>query len=157
MRPKDRFLAALKRQPVDRVPLFDFLFQRPLFQELIGRSPDAYNARDAMDLTLALGLDGVWIPYGCFSGWSPEKITDKVYWDEWGTTFQKDDAAWPIDAPIDFPLKTRNDLRRYVPPDPMAEGRLDEILTAVAVNRALGDKAVAILGGVTGPLTVPGF
>ena len=49
MRPKDRFLAALKRQPVDRVPLCDFLFQRPLFQEGIGRTPDGYNARkDAM-------------------------------------------------------------------------------------------------------------
>ncbi len=157
MRPKDRFLAALKRQPVDRVPLFDFLFQRPLFQELIGRSPNSYNARDAMDLTVALGLDGVWIPYGCFSGWSPEKLTDRVYKDEWGTTFQQDDAAWPIDAPIAFPLKSRDDLRHYVPPDPMAEGRLDEINTAVAMNRALGEKAVAVLGGVTGPLTLTWF
>jgi len=157
MRPKDRFLAALKRQPVDRVPLFDFLFQRPLFRELIGRTPDSYNARDAMDLTVALGLDGVWIPYGCFSGWTPEKLTDRVYKDEWGTTFQQDDAAWPIDAPVGFPLKRREDLRTYVPPDPTAEGRLDEINTAVAMNRDLGEKAVAVLGGVTGPLTVTWF
>ena len=157
MRPKDRFLAAMKRQPVDRVPLFDFLFQRPLFQEVIGRTPDAYNARDAVDLTVALGLDGVWIPYGCYSGWSAEKITERVYKDEWGTTFQKDDAAWPIDAPIAFPLKTRMDLRHYAPPDPLAEGRLDEIHTAVAMNSTLGEKAVAVLGGVNGPLTVTWF
>ena len=157
MRPKDRFLAALRRQPVDRVPLYDFLFQKPLFRELIGRTPHSYNARDAMDLTVAMGLDGVWIPYGCFSGWSPEKLTDKVYKDEWGTTFQQDDAAWPIDAPIGFPLKTHDDLRRYVPPDPMAEGRLDEITTAVAMNRELGEKALAVLGGVTGPLTITWF
>jgi uroporphyrinogen decarboxylase len=157
MRPKDRFLAALKRQPVDRVPIFDFLFQRPLFQELIGRTPDAYNARDAMDLTVAMGLDGVWIPYGCFSGWSPEKLTECVYKDEWGTTFQQDPASWPIDAPIAFPLKSREGLRHYTPPDPMAEGRLDEINVAVKMNEALGDKSVAILGGVTGPLTVSWF
>jgi uroporphyrinogen decarboxylase len=157
MRPKDRFLSALKRQPVDRVPLYDFLFQRPLFQELIGRTPDAYNARDAMDLTVAMGLDGVWIPYGCHSGWSAEKITERIYKDEWGTTFQKDDAAWPIDAPIAFPLKTREDLRHYAPPDPLAEGRLGEINTAVAMNGELGEKAVAILGGVNGPLTVTWF
>jgi len=157
MRPKDRFLAALKRQPVDRVPLFDFLFQRPLFRELIGRTPDSYNARDAMDLSVTMGLDGVWIPYGCFSGWSPEKLTECVYKDEWGTTFQQDAAAWPIDAPIAFPLKTREDLRHYAPPDPMAEGRLDEINTALAMNRALGDKAMAILGGVTGPFTISWF
>jgi uroporphyrinogen decarboxylase len=157
MRPKDRFLAALKRQPVDTVPLYDFLFQKPLFQELIGRTPDAYNARDAMDLTVAMGLDGVWIPYGCFSGWSPERLTDRVYKDEWGTTFQKDDASWPIDAPIAFPLKTRGDLRHYSPPDPLAEGRLDEISTAVAMNAELGENAVAVLGGVNGPLTVTWF
>ena len=157
MRPKDRFIAALKRQPVDRVPLFDFLFQRPLFQELIGRTPDAYNARDAMDLTVAMGLDGVWIPYGCFSGWSPEKLTDRVYKDEWGTTFQQDAASWPIDAPIAYPLNAREDLRRYTPPDPMAGGRLDEIDQALAMNAALGDQAVAILGGVNGPFTITWF
>jgi hypothetical protein len=74
-------VAALKRKPVDRVPLFDFLFQRPLFTETIGRTPDAYNAKDALDVTVAMGLDGVWIPFGCFSGWSPEKISDRVYRD----------------------------------------------------------------------------
>jgi len=157
MRPKDRFLAAMKRQPVDRVPLYDFLFQRPLFQELIGRTPDAYNARDAMDLSVAMGLDGVWIPFGCFSGWSPEKLTERVYKDEWGTTFQQDAASWPIDAPIAFPLKGPDDLRHYTPPDPMADGRMDEINTAVAVNTALGDNALAILGGVNGPLTISWF
>ncbi len=157
MRPKDRFLAAMERKPVDRVPLFDFLFQRPLYTEIIGRTPDAYNARDALDLTVALGLDGVWIPFGCHSGWSAEKISEDVYKDEWGTTFQKDAAAWPIDAPVGFPLKSRDDLRRYTPPDPLAEGRLDEINTAVQANKALGDNAVAVLGGVNGPLTVAWF
>lgn len=157
MRPKDRLLAALKHQPVDRVPLFDFLFQRPLFQELIGRTPDTYNARDAMDLTVAMGLDGVRIPYGCHSGWSAEKIAERVYKDEWGTTFQQDNASWPIDAPIAFPLKTREDLRHYVPPNPMADGRLGEISTAVTMNAELGEKAVAILGGVNGPFTVTWF
>jgi len=124
---------------------------------LIGRTPGAYNARDAMDLTVAMGLDGVWVPYGCFSGWSPERLTDRIYKDEWGTTFQQDDAAWPIDAPIAFPITTRDDLHRYVPPDPLAEGRLDEIATAVKMNVELGEKAVAVLGGVTGPLTLTWF
>jgi uroporphyrinogen decarboxylase len=154
VQPKERFLAAMKRKPVNRVPLFDFLFQRPLFTEIIGRTPDAYNARDAMDLTVAMGLDGVWIPFGCFSGWSPEKISESVYKDEWGTTFEKNDAAWPIDAPIGFPLKSRDDFRAYTPPDPMAEGRLVEVDTAVGINQQLGDKAVAVMGGVNGPFTI---
>ncbi len=153
MLPKERFLAALKREPVDRVPLFDFLFQRPLYTEIIGRTPAAYNAKDALDLTLAMGLDGVWIPFGGFSGASPEGLPDPVYRDEWGTTFQKDAAAWPLDAPIAYPLKTRADLRQYTPPDPMTEARLDEINWVVAANKKLGDKTVAVLGGVNGPLT----
>jgi len=78
MLPKERFLNAILRRPVDRVPLFDFLFQKPLFTELIGRTPNAYNARDAIDLTLVLGLDGVWIPYGCFSGWRPEQLAENI-------------------------------------------------------------------------------
>jgi len=154
MRPRDRFLAAVRRQPVDRVPMFDFLFQRPLFTEVIGRTPATYNARDAMDLTVALGLDGVWIPYGCFSGWTPERISENVYRDEWGTTFEHNDAAsWPLDAPIDYPLKSRAELERYTAPDPLAAGRLDEINAALEINRSLGDRAVAVFGGVGGPLT----
>lgn len=153
MKPKDRFLGAIHRQPVDRIPLFDFLFQRPLYTEIIGRTPDSFNARDAMDLTKALGLDGVWIPFGAFAGWTPEELSDKVYKDEWGTTFEKSAASWPIDPPIAYPLTTSADLASYIPPDPWSEGRLAEIDTAVDMNNSLGDEAVAICGGVAGPLT----
>src|SRR5208337_3538700 len=154
MIPKERFLAALKRQPVDRVPLFDFLFQRPLFKEVIGRAPEAYNARDAMDLTVAMGLDGVWIPYCAPTGWKAEVISERVYKDEWGTTFEKTEAAWPLDAPMAFPLRSREDLRRYTVPDPLADGRMNELHAAVAINQSLGDKAVAVMGSVNGPLTI---
>lgn len=153
MTPQQRFLAAMHRQPVDRVPMFDFLFQRPLFTKMIGRTPVSYNARDAMDLTVALGLDGVWIPFGAFAGWTPETLDDNVYKDEWGTTFETNASSWPIDAPIAYPLPNRAALAGYTPPDATAPGRLVEIETAVAMNRALGDAAVAILGGVGGPFS----
>ena len=153
MTPRERFLAALRRQPVDRVPIYDFLFQRPLFTELIGRTPASFNARDAMDLTVKLGLDGVWIPFGAFAGWTPESLGEHVYKDEWGTTFETNASSWPIDAPIAYPLPNRAALAGYTPPDAGAEGRLTEIETAVAMNRALGENAVAVFGGVGGPLT----
>lgn len=154
MIPKERFLAALKRQPVDRVPLFDFLFQRPLFKEVIGRAPDAYNARDAMDLTVAMGLDSIWIPYSAPTAWKAEVISDRVYKDEWGTTFEKDEAAWPLDAPMAFPIRSRKDLRHYTVPGPLADGRTNELHAAVVINQNLGDKAVAVMGSVKGPLTI---
>jgi len=153
MLPKERFLRALRLQPTDRVPLFDFLFQKPLYQALIGHAPESYNAADAMACTYALGLDAVWIPFGAFAGWQPPRLAANVYKDEWGTTFQSNESAWPIDAPIAYPLHTRQDLACYTPPDPRLPGRLDEIHTALAINAAVGDKAVAILGGVGGPFT----
>jgi len=154
MTPKTRFINALYRRPTDRVPLFDFLFQQPLFAQVLGRMPETYNALDAMALTRKLELDGVWIPFGCFSGWAPEQLGANIYKDEWGTTFERTASSWPIDAPIAYPLSSSADLARYSAPDPRAPGRLDEIQTAVAINRDRNADAVAVLGGVTGPLTL---
>ena len=153
MLPRERFLRTLKLEPADRVPLFDFLFQQPLFEAVIGRRPDKYNAADALALTYALGLDAVWVPFGAFSGWRPEHLTENVYVDEWGTTYQTNEYAWPIDAPIAYPLAGRGDLSSYHPPDALLPGRMDEITDAIRINAETGEQAVAILGGVGGPFT----
>jgi uroporphyrinogen decarboxylase len=145
---KERFLAAVRRQPVDRVPMFDFLFQQPMYEALIGRRPEGYNARDAVDCALALEHDAVWIPFGGFSGYQPRFLSENVYIDEWGTTYQKSASSWPIDAPIDYPLKSRHDLRTYCPPDPGLPGRALEIQAALSMPNG----GLAITGGVAGPL-----
>lgn len=149
MTRQERFLAALRLQQPDRVPLFDFLFQQPMYEELIGRRPENYNGRDAVACALALNHDGVWIPFGGFSGYRPKFLRENVYQDEWGTTYQKDAASWPIDAPIDYPIKTRADLKGYRPPDPTLPGRDADIVAARDTER----DDLAILGGVQGPLT----
>ncbi len=149
MTRQERFLTALRGQQPDRVPLFDFLFQQPMYEALIGRRPESYNGRDAVACALALNHDGVWIPFGGFSGYRPKFLRANVYQDEWGTTFQKDPASWPIDAPIDYPIKTRAELQGYRPPDPTLPGRDAEIVAACAAER----DGLAILGGVGGPLT----
>jgi uroporphyrinogen decarboxylase len=149
MKRKERFLAALRREVPDRVPMFDFLFQQPLFEELIGHRPRGYNGEDAVKCALALDHDGVWLPFGGFSGYKPEFLAENVYKDEWGTTYQKNEASWPIDAPIDYPIKTRTDLANYSPPDPSLPGRAAEIKIA----RNMENDDIALLGGVQGPLT----
>lgn len=149
MTRKERFLAAVRHEQPDRVPMFDFLFQQPMYEALIGRRPAAYNAKDAVDCALALSHDAVWVPFGGFSGYQPQTISDKVYVDEWGTTYQKDDAAWPIDSPVDYPIKTRADLAGYRPPDPTLPGRDAEI--RLACQRPCD--GLAICGGVLGPFT----
>lgn len=149
MKRKERFLAALKREVPDRVPMFDFLFQQPLFEALIGHRPEGYNGSDAVKCALALDHDGVWLPFGGFSGYQPQFLAENVYKDEWGTTYQKNEASWPIDAPIEYPIKTRADLKNYTPPDPTLPGRAAEI----EIARDMENDDIALLGGVQGPLT----
>jgi uroporphyrinogen decarboxylase len=148
MKREERFLSALRREVPDRIPMFDFLFQQPMYEHLIGHKPEGYNGKDAVECALALDHDGVWVPFGGFTGLQPKYLTDNVYQDEWGTTYQKNDSSWPIDAPIDYPIKSREDLRKYKLPDPTLPGRNSEILAAVKNNR----ENMAILGGVSGPL-----
>ena len=88
MNRKERFLTAVKNQQPDRVPLFDFLFQKPIYQTLIGHEPDEYNARDAVACALGLNHDGVWLPFGGFNGFQPKYLDETTYIDEWGTTFR---------------------------------------------------------------------
>lgn len=147
MTRRERLLAALRLEKTDRVPMFDFLFQEPMYEELIGRRPGVYNALDAMECALALEHDGVWLPFGGFSGFEPKMIDEKTYIDEWGTTYQRDPASWPIDAPIDYPIKSREDMAKYKSPDPTMEGRDGEIKKACANN----PEDLALLGGVLGP------
>jgi len=148
MTHQQRFLTALRGEIPDRVPMFDFLFQQPLYEHLIGRRPESYNGRDAVECAMALHHDAVWVPFGGFTGLQPRYLSVNVYQDEWGTTYQKNDSSWPIDAPVDYPIKTREDLNKYIPPDPTLPGRDLEIRAAIAANT----NDLAILGGVSGPL-----
>lgn len=149
MRRYERFMAAVAGLEPDRVPMFDFLFQQPMYEALTGRRPESYNGRDAVRCALALDHDGVWLPFGGFSGYKPEVLGEGVYRDEWGTIYQKTAASWPIDAPIDYPIKSREDLDKYRPPDPTLPGRDTEIAAA----REMHNGGLALLGGVCGPFT----
>jgi uroporphyrinogen decarboxylase len=148
MTRQERFLTALRIQTPDRVPMFDFLFQQPMYEALIGRRPETYNGCDAVACALALNHDGVWLPFGGFSGYEPKFLAADIYQDEWGTTYQKRPESWPIDAPIDYPIKSRSDLERYQVPDPSLPGRDSEIRAALNMP----NDEIAITGGVAGPL-----
>lgn len=146
-KPRERILKALHGIVPERIPVFDFLFSQKLFQDVLGRKPDLYNFEDAVDLTLALRLDGVFIPFG---GYKREYLGQNTYRDEWGTVYQVDyGASWPIDSPVAFPVKNREDWRNYVFPDPHLPHRTQEIREAVQKARG----AIAVFGGISGPFT----
>ncbi len=93
MTHEERFLTALRRGVPDRVPMFDFLFQQPMYEHLIGRKPEGYNGKDAVECAMALNHDAVWVPFGGFTGLQPKYLTTSVYQDEWGTTYQKNESS----------------------------------------------------------------
>ena len=149
MTRKERFLTAVRGKQPDRLPMFDFLFQQPLYEAMIGHRPGNYNARDAVACALALDHDAVWSPFGGYNGFQPKFLDANTYIDEWGTTYRHNDASWPIDAPIDYPIKTRRDFARYRPPDPTRPGRAAEL---EAFWETPHDD-MALTGGITGPFT----
>ncbi len=149
MTRKERFLTAVRGGQPDRVPMFDFLFQQPMYEELIGRRPGTYNVADAVALALALEHDAVWLPFGGFNGFQPQFLDANTYIDEWGTTFRHNDSSWPIDAPIDYPIQSRHDLACYRPPDPTWPGRASQL---EAFWQTEYDQ-LALTGGVSGPFT----
>ncbi len=149
MNRKERFFAALAHQPADRVPMFDFMFQRSIYKAVLGHEPAEYNARDAINLALGLDLDGVWLPFGGFNGYQPKYVASNVYVDEWGTTYQQSASSWPIDAPIAYPIQSKADLLTYKSPDPTLPGRDAELRAGLAMDNG----GLAITGGITGPFT----
>src|SRR5450756_1181249 len=110
---RERFLTALTGGTPDRVPVFDFLFDQSLYEHVIGRRPDTLNVPDVVALSDALGLDAVYAGAGGPIGYADRRLTANTYVSEWGTTYQQNPAAWPIDAPIGVPIADRADWRNF--------------------------------------------
>ncbi len=149
MTPKERFLTALKCGEPDRVPLCDFLFSQKIYQEVLGHSPNIYNARDVIDLALAMGYDGVWVPPGALE--DQETTKGNTYVNAWGVTSQRSVGSWPCDAFVDHPIKSYEDFKNYQPP-PMPSPTV--ICKQVEAVLKMAKKRLAILGGVGGPFTL---
>lgn len=150
MNGRERFLSALGGGQPDRVPIYDVLAQKDIYEVTIGRRPDTYNARDVVEAHLALGIDAAYFTFSGFRGLRREWIEEGVtYRGEWGETYKIDPAAWPSDAPIEFPVTSKEDLKTYKLPDPTLPGRCDDI--DLALKLASGQ--IAILGGVRGPFS----
>ena len=149
MTGKERFLTAMAHKQPDHIPLFDFLFMEDLFQEVIGHKPEVYNAEDAVNCSLKLGMDSVWIPSDGFAGYSPQMLGENTYIDEWGTTYKKTESSWPIDPPVAYPIQDMEDFKNWICPNPHDLHRTKSLKEALK----LADNRIAVLGGVLGPFT----
>lgn len=149
MKPRERFITALRGGIPDRVPVHDHLFSQRLMQELLGYTTELYDGSAQILLAKKLEMDSLWTPINGFCGIEdiPHK-QDEIYKDEWGVTYQKN--GWPIIAQIDTPIKSREDWEKYKMPDVNTEGRLKILRDAYEEN----DGELAIVLGILGQFTM---
>lgn len=136
MSGRERFLAALRRELPDRVPIWETAVNPRVIEGIL---PGASYA----DFVEAVGFDGV-LTGTPSSLYQCEVVAERdgtpLIRTEWGETRAVTAELVPI--PIDHPVKTRRDWERYQIPDAHAPGRLHQLEELAA--RFKGRKAIGV-------------
>jgi len=128
----ERFMAALRREQPDRVPIWELIVNRPVIEGLYGAGLDYHDFVERED------HDGLTI----FEDQRiVERLDSSTYRDEWGITWRVEDVDVPY--PLAGPIETIRDLDQYTPPDPDADHRL--VTLEKAIRRFGGEKAIVFL------------
>jgi uroporphyrinogen decarboxylase len=125
----ERVMRVLRREEPDRIPHFEWIIDRKVRDAICpGCTMEEFTVRMGLDAILA-GPD-----------FKKEQIGPKRTRNEWGVVSEKttEEHGYPIEGPV----KTMDDLRRYEPPDPHAPGRYASIERIVA--RYKGKLAVGV-------------
>ncbi|MDR1574767.1 MAG: hypothetical protein LBS37_02070 [Treponema sp.] len=114
MNSLERVTAALKREPLDRIPHFEWLIDKVVVDALM---PGGHTFEEfSVAFTDAVCVD---IDY------SVESLGDGTFKDEWGMIkkYTKEAHSFPIDGVI----HNMKELEAYTPPDPYKEGRFKSL------------------------------
>jgi len=136
MNSRERVITALERRQPDRVPLFECIIDAGVMDAVLpGCDYYAFNE--------FIGLDNVSQNRSSWSRDNVDMIDEErgLFRDKWGVIRAFGPESTP--APIEGPIKSPADLRRYQPPDPEADdvlGHLPEI-----ISRYRGKKAVTAI------------
>lgn len=123
MRPRERFIAAIKHQEPDQVPLFI------RYVGAISAKLAPIFGATGHDLPVRIGNDGVIVQIGLNAEYSHKVVPEgETYQGEWGVTYQR---VRGFNQPIAYPLREPT-LKGYSFPDPNKPGRLDEVEAAMA-------------------------
>jgi uroporphyrinogen decarboxylase len=125
----ERFYLALDIKKADRVPITEF-----------GVHPDVYlnitpQAGDDAEFQALMDMDAICCPIE-FSKISEH--SDGTFVDEWQVTYKLNPEL--KHHPVDYPIKTYDDLKTYQPPDPNLPQRLGNLKRVV--NQYKGEKAI---------------
>lgn len=158
MSPRRRFLAALHNQQPDRVPVFDWITNRSLYERQTGRRPVGFEGRLAVRLNRSLGLDAVWAPTGGFPGLSHgvEPLTwldDDGFLDEWGIRYRVSADSWPLAFAVESPVKDAVDWQQLKKPDPSEPWRQQYVRDARAELDGVAGEDLALVAGIRGPFS----
>jgi uroporphyrinogen decarboxylase len=129
MNCEERVIGALSRQPIDRVPTFEWEISRNIIEAL---TPGG----DMADFVEQLDIDGIVVHLD----YKKNFIDAVTYKDEWGVMKKKN--AEEYDLPMGGPVTEPSDLDNYVPPDPDAPYRLDTLKKTL--QRFKGKRAVIL-------------
>lgn len=131
MNSAERIAAALKGQVPDRVPIFEWFVHPKVIEAL-------YPGATWPDFVELSGLDAMSAHFMFEGTFKETRINEKTMVNEWGVTLG---VTSEDKAPIDGPIKTLEDAKRYVAPDPNAPHRLGNLPNYV--ERFKGKKAIA--------------
>lgn len=142
----ERFMAALRREEPDRVPLWELIVNEPTLSAWGATSLEDFVEQEDLD-AITIFEDMPLRPLEAeeeremfWRGRTLEAKGGKVV-DEWGIVWGMTDFGIPY--PVAGPIRSEEDLRRYTPPDPEADYRLRSL--RAAVQRFKGRKAIVFL------------
>lgn len=148
MTGRQRLKCTLEHKEPDYVPIFEFLYSRPFYKEVLGYVPKIFGAETIVKCSEKVGYDFVMLPMGGVAGFTAKIDSGNEYTDEWGITYRRDDSTWPIDATIEYPLTDGTDWNNYDFPDVNISSRYDGIRTALKMSES---NKMGIIGTVRGP------
>jgi uroporphyrinogen decarboxylase len=130
MNSAERIFTALRGKTPDRVPILEWFVHPSVCQALV-------PGGSWSDFVEKMGLDAISALFLYEGTFKEESIGPKKLINEWGVTLGVTDEH---KAPIDGPIKTLEDAKRYVAPNPQAPFRFGNL--PAYVERFKGKKAV---------------
>lgn len=124
----ERVITAMKLDQPDRVPIVEYVVHPKVRQAICP------TAEDNADLFEFLDMDMV----GCPAIFQRVRGDEREFVDEWGVRYRRNQELVP--HPVEGPLRTMEDVRRYNPPDPNAPERLGDL--PKLVQRFKGKRAI---------------
>ncbi|MBC7333030.1 MAG: hypothetical protein H5T85_00965 [Actinobacteria bacterium] len=133
MNSRERAIAVLSGKIPDRVPLFELLIDKRVIEKIKPGSSYADLAENTLDLVLTNTPSLLYR-----NRWIDE--SKGIFVNEWGIIRQE--SGQSVSMPLGGPIKSKEDLESYTPPDPHDEYRYREL--HYLLERFKGKKAVGM-------------